>query len=394
MKRGFTLLEILLVIAAIGILAAIVIVAINPLRQLGQARNAGRASDIRTIQQSLEQYSLFTGAYPIGITEDFQEVCRTDAVSCTGLLDLSVLVPDYVARLPIDPQVSNPNGTGYEVAINPINNEVSVRSPLVELDRDLAINGFLDCPNGYVWVPGNPLYNTNDFCVMQYEAKNSGGAVSQPSGTPYPAFGLTTAQSFCEDAPSGRRVINNNEWMTIARNLESVGSNWTTGVVGSGALYRGLSDGVGPFPLEVSNPSDPYSNTNSSVEQRRTLSLTNGQVIWDFSGNAYEIISPYILGEDKPLSSSPFSFVEWTLISNYGGSTYDDFRPSNSSWNSSQNMGQYEQGSNSIGSEYIMVRGGSILDTSEAGIYYLSTYTLSFAPPLNSRYGTRCVIIP
>lgn len=116
-RKGFTLLEILLVIAAIGILAAIVIVAINPNRQLEQARQASRESDQRTIRQALEQYLIDNGEYPADISTDFGEVCNTGSqtpttatTDCTGYVDLRSLVPTYVASIPT--QTEN-TGTGY-----------------------------------------------------------------------------------------------------------------------------------------------------------------------------------------------------------------------------------------------------------------------------------------
>lgn len=143
MQKGFTLLEILLVIAAIGILAAIVIIAINPNRQLAQARNAARRSDINTIANAFKQYSIDqSGGFPTELTDQYQEICQ-QGVTDPSCINIDYLAPTYVAAIPQDLQAGS-IGTGYEVAINPNNNDISVRSSLAEESEVIIINTFND----------------------------------------------------------------------------------------------------------------------------------------------------------------------------------------------------------------------------------------------------------
>ena len=132
---GFTLLEILLAVAAIGILTGIVIIAINPDKQLGDNRNAQRRVDVRTILNAVYQYSLDNNnSLPTDITIADTGICL-DTGRCTGLVKLSDdLAPAYIVSLPVDPSVMATAGiaTGYTISKNTATGRVTVTAPKAE----------------------------------------------------------------------------------------------------------------------------------------------------------------------------------------------------------------------------------------------------------------------
>ena len=138
-NKGFTLIEILLVVAAIAILAGIVILAINPNKQLGETRNAQRRADVTTILNAVYQYSIDTGVLPASITTTQTEVCKSGAV-CTGLIDLGVLTASekYLTSIPFDPNGSSTNGAGYEI-LKTANGRVTVVAPDAEQGATISV---------------------------------------------------------------------------------------------------------------------------------------------------------------------------------------------------------------------------------------------------------------
>ncbi len=59
-KKGFTLIELLIVIGIIGILAAAVIVVLNPAELLAQARDGTRLSDIDSANSAINREVIST----------------------------------------------------------------------------------------------------------------------------------------------------------------------------------------------------------------------------------------------------------------------------------------------------------------------------------------------
>ena len=129
-KQGFTLLELLIVIAIIAILAAMVFVALDPLKRFQDARGARRWSDVDAILSAakIDQvdnggtylasivtacantaniYMIHSGVAPVDATAQNAN-CTTNPTAVADSIDLSGLVTGgYLPIVPI-----SPNGDG------------------------------------------------------------------------------------------------------------------------------------------------------------------------------------------------------------------------------------------------------------------------------------------
>ena len=139
-KRGFTLVEILIVIAIIGILAAMVIISINPNRQFKSARDTQRLTNLSTILNAIGQNI----AEHKGIF-----ICNGSALAFptasttikNGGFDLApCLVTDYLQALPYDPTAAGAfytsttsYNTGYEILQDSATGRITIAAPGAEL---------------------------------------------------------------------------------------------------------------------------------------------------------------------------------------------------------------------------------------------------------------------
>lgn len=89
-QLAFTMIELLIVIAILGILAVAVLSAINPIEQINRGRDTGSRSDAEQLISAIDRYYAMTGYYPwnaaVGDTPTlaWQEV-NTDLAGAAGM---------------------------------------------------------------------------------------------------------------------------------------------------------------------------------------------------------------------------------------------------------------------------------------------------------------------
>jgi prepilin-type N-terminal cleavage/methylation domain-containing protein len=127
--KGFTLVELLVVVAIIALLASIILASINTAR--AKSRDSRRLEDLHTMQIALDLYFNVNGSYPIPfpycLPDPWNPVMgwaslHTGYTTCWTNLQTS-LAP-YIKTLPQDPAPQNgddyfygafKNGQGYEL---------------------------------------------------------------------------------------------------------------------------------------------------------------------------------------------------------------------------------------------------------------------------------------
>lgn len=191
----------------------------------------------------------------------------------------------------------------------------------------------------------------------------------------------TTSISLSVSACAGCHLITGNEWLTITHNLLNVASNWSSGAVGGGYIYSGHNDNAPANSLAAGVDSDSYNGTGqTSGNQRRTLTLSNGQVIWDISGNVYEWTQEVTTGSGRqPGLQTDSSYISraWSTSNlRLGGftSSHPGFgSPTGVTWNSSNGVGSVWSSGTEDGIRAIR-RGGTWNNGGAAGVLALDIY--------------------
>lgn len=138
-QKGFTLIEILLVIGIIAVLATVVIVALDPAKRFQDARDSRRLSDIQSILSATQQYIVDNkGILPPGLDMTERQIgtaiggctLTTNTCSVSGdgdCIDLSSTLAKYLKSMPSDPASGSSTQTHYSVVAD-ANNLITVKA--------------------------------------------------------------------------------------------------------------------------------------------------------------------------------------------------------------------------------------------------------------------------
>jgi prepilin-type N-terminal cleavage/methylation domain-containing protein len=127
--KGFTLVEMIVVVTIIAVLVSIVFVAIDPARRLNESRNARRASDVATILDAVKTYQADHDGvhfeeitdmdedtyYVIGDSGGLCNTCTAVSDDVEECIDFTDFPANYLANVPFDPVTGSAGDSDYYI---------------------------------------------------------------------------------------------------------------------------------------------------------------------------------------------------------------------------------------------------------------------------------------
>ena len=267
-NKGFTLVELLIVISILAALAAAVVVVINPAEMLRQARDSTRMGNIGTLHRTLSMFQIDRPGDSMSSSNVINVSIPSDLPDCANL-GLPP-IPGWVYRCVPAANLRNIDGTGWI----PINfTTMSRGSPLASLPID-PVNT-VDSGAFYVFVTDGRTWN---FASLLESERHAPSAV-RDGGTDSARFEAGTNPSLWASASGlvgywsfdGTGSIANNQIAGLrdesgrgnhgtASNINTTGMAFVPGRVGNAVTFDGVDDyiDIGDRPILNFHGTQPF----------------------------------------------------------------------------------------------------------------------------------------
>lgn len=147
MKKGFTLIEVLISVALLAILVGVGVAMINPAGQLASARNNQRINHLQAIMLAVRENIADQGGQSFSCASGPLPTSSTNMASTPGSYNIApCLIPIYAITLPTDPSVPGAHyasvtdyDTGYHITYNASTTEITLSAPAAELGKTITL---------------------------------------------------------------------------------------------------------------------------------------------------------------------------------------------------------------------------------------------------------------
>lgn len=286
------------------------------------------------------------------------------------------------------------------------------------------------CPSGFVSIPNSegvdgwakgwcvqkylPVpYNTSGWTVSAYntytyqdayQTDTTKNVTSKPGVLPISYVSHNNARAICTNRLvdeygtqiTGAIPMKYSVLVKLLQDLSSVPTNWSGNAAGSGFIYSGHNDGSPAYALAASSlDSDGYYGTGNSsstgANQKRTLTTSKGDIIWDFAGNLSEQMY-----EGQNIGGTSI-WAEYTATADTN--PFDPKFVLGYGWNSTQGVGKTIFDNNiatinsitAINPKHWLIRGGSWGTAASSTGLFTSVWGLASLAYRTDDVSVRCI---